>query len=143
MRSRLSELSFPSVAAGLLTAGLAMAALLTPANAGGSGRDRIYADSFGNLIVLSPSGYKRIVVGQGHLAAELAAYEQGGRPDDVVYLDNDDVVVPYECWKPAVLLKGRSYMYGLEDGELPDLPGKWCGIPERAAPGAAIRRVQP
>jgi hypothetical protein len=23
-----------------------------------------------------------------------------------------------------VLLKGRSYMYGLEDGELPDLPGK-------------------
>ena len=28
-----------------------------------------------------------------------------------------------DCWKPAVLLKGRSYMYGLEDGELPDLPG--------------------
>jgi hypothetical protein len=143
MRWRLSELSFLPLAASLLAAGLALAGLIAPANAGGAGRDRVYADSFGNLIVHSRSGYKRIVVGQGQLAGELAAYEQGGRSDDVVYFDNDDVAVPYECWKPAVLLKGRSYMYGLEDGELPDLPGKWCGIPERAPPGAAIRRVQP
>ena len=145
MRSRLSEMSFLPFAAGLLAVGFATAGLATSANAGGgSGHDRIYADSFGNLIVRSPSGYKRIVVGQGHLAGELAAYEAGGRPDDVVYLDDgDDVAVPYECWKPAVLLKGRSYMYGLEDGELPDLPGKWCGIREPAPPGAAIRRVQP
>jgi hypothetical protein len=144
MRSRLSELRLLPLAAGLLTAGLVMAGLAAPANAGGGGHDRVYADSFGNLIVHSRTGYKRIVVGQGHLAGELAAYEQGGRSDDVVYLDEDgDVAVPYECWKPAVLLKGRSYMYGLEDGELPDLPGKWCGIPERAPPGAAMRRVQP
>ena len=142
MRSKLSELSFRPLAAGLLAAGLA--GFAAPANAGNSGRDRVYADSFGNLVVHSRTGYKRIVVGQGHLAKELAAYEQGGRPDDVVYLDNGDYgAVPYECWKPAVLLKGRGYMYGLEDGELPDLPGKWCGIPERAPPGAAIRRVQP
>jgi hypothetical protein len=119
--------------------------LAAPAYAGGGPyHDRIYADSFGNLVVHSRSGYKRIVVGQGHLAKELADYEQPGSRADVVYLeDGDDEAVPYECWKPAVLLKGRSYMYGLEDGELPDLPGKWCGIPERAAPGAAIRRVQP
>ena len=143
MRSKLSELSFLPLAAGLLTAGLAIPGLAAPAHAGGGGHDRIYADSFGNLIVHSRTGYKRIVVGQGHLAGELAAYEQGGSgtSDDVVY--GNDEAVPYECWKPAVLLKGRSYMYGLEDGELPDLPGKWCGIPEHAAPGAAIRRVQP
>jgi hypothetical protein len=140
MRSKLSELSFLPLAVALMVTGLT-----APAYAGGGPyHDRIYADSFGNLVVHSRSGYKRIVVGQGHLAKELADYEQPGSRADVVYLDDgDDEAVPYECWKPAVLLKGRSYMYGLEDGELPDLPGKWCGIPERAAPGAAIRRVQP
>jgi hypothetical protein len=140
MRSKLSELSFLPLAVALMVTGLA-----APAYAGGGPyHDRIYADSFGNLVVHSRSGYKRIVVGQGHLAKELADYEQPGSRADVVYLDDgDDEAVPYECWKPAVLLKGRSYMYGLEDGELPDLPGKWCGIPEHAAPGAAIRRVQP
>jgi hypothetical protein len=144
MRSRLSELSFLPLAAGLLTAGLTISGLAAPAAAdGGPYRDRIYADSFGNLVVHSRSGYKRIVVGQGHLARELADYE-GGSPDDVVYLDNDDggEIVFRDCWKPAVLLKGRSYMYGLEDGELPDLPGG-CHPEQRAAPGAALRRVQP
>ncbi len=143
MRSRLSELSFLPLAAGLLAAGRAISGLAAPAAAdGGPYRDRIYADSFGNLVVHSRSGYKRIVVGQGHLARELADYE-GGSPDDVVYLDEDDGEVVYrDCWKPAVLLKGRSYMYGLEDGELPDLPGG-CHSVQRAAPGAALRRVQP
>jgi hypothetical protein len=139
MRSRLSELSFLPLIIGLMAGGLA-----APANAGGGPyHDRVYADSFGNLVVHSRSGYKRIVVGQGHLAKELADYERP-RDRDVVYLDeDDDEAVPYQCWKPAVLLKGRSYMYGLEDGELPDLPGKWCGTSERAPPGAALRRVQP
>jgi hypothetical protein len=139
MRLKLSELSFLPLALGLSAAALSL-----PAQAGGgAGHDRIYADSFGNLIVHSRSGYKRIVVGQGHLAQELAAYESP-RDSDVVYLDDvGDGTVPYECWRPAVLLKGRSYMYGLEDGELPDLPGKWCGTGEHAAPGAALRRVQP
>lgn len=139
MRLKLSELSFLPLALGV-----AAAALAFPAQAeGGPHHDRIYADSFGNLVVHSRSGYKRIVVGRGHLAQELAEYE---RPRDhaVVYLDQaGDGVVPYECWRPAVLLKGRSYMYGLEDGELPDLPGKWCGLASHAAPGAALRRVQP
>ena len=90
MRSRLSELSFLPLAAGLLTVGLTISGLAVPAAAdGGPYRDRIYADSFGNLVVHSRSGYKRIVVGQGHLARELADYE-GGSPDDVVYLDDDD-----------------------------------------------------
>ena len=136
MRLRPSGMSF------LLVLGTIAAALATPASAGSSDRDRIYADSVGNLVVHRRSGYKRIVVGQGHLARELADYE-AGYVGDVVYLDDQDDA-PYECWKPAVLLKGRSYMYGLEDGELPDLPGKWCGgSTEHAAPGAALRRVQP
>src|SRR5688500_4067849 len=101
MRSKLSELSFLPLAAALLVTGL-----VAPADAGGGSHDRIYADSFGNLVVHSRSGYKRIVVGQGHLAKELADYEQAGSRADVVYLDNDDdEAVPYECWKPAVLLK--------------------------------------
>jgi hypothetical protein len=139
MRSTLSELSFLPLAVSLMVGGLA-----APAHAGGGPyHDRVYADSFGNLVVHSRSGYKRIVVGKGHLARELAGYEQPQGGDGVVYLDEeDDDVVFRECWKPAVLLKGRSYMYGLEDGELPDLPGG-CHSGQRAAPGAALRRVQP
>jgi hypothetical protein len=133
---KLSNLSLP-LAVGLVAFGLSM-----PVQAESSYSDRIYADSFGNLVVHSRSGSKRIVVGQGALAQELADYERPHAPD-LAHVDSEDAAVPYECWKPAVLLKGRSYMYGLEDGELPDLPGKWCGLPEHAAPGAAIRRVQP
>lgn len=119
MRLRLNEIG--------LSVAIAIGALALPAKAG-SLQDRIYADSFGNLVVHSRSGYKRIVVGAGHLAKELAAYEQSNNRDDVIYLDEYESGAPLlrECWKPAVLLKGRSYMYGLEDGELPDLPGKWC-----------------
>lgn len=139
MRLKLKDLGFLPLAVGLAVAGLA-----APAQAGsGSYHDRVYADSFGNLVIHSRSGYKRIVVGQGHLAKELAEYQQPGSQDEVVYLNDDDGgVVLRDCWKPAVLLKGRSYMYGLEDGELPDLPGG-CHSEQRAAPGAALRRVQP
>ncbi len=117
MRLKLGKLSFLALA---LT--LAAGAMTSPALAGNSHRDRIYADSFGNLVVHSRNGYKRIVVGAGHLARDLASYEDAGN-DGVVYLDEDDGYVAPTCWKAAVLLKGRSYMYGLEDGELPDLPG--------------------
>ncbi len=132
------------IGAGLLTLVLGATAfgMSKPVLAGNSDSDRIYADSFGNLVVHSRNGSKRIVVGQGALAKELADYVRTQDPT-VAYADSGEESVPYECWKPAVLLKGRSYMYGLEDGELPDLPGKWCGLPEHAAPGAAIRRVQP
>jgi len=142
MRLRLSDLSFLPLVVASTAACLAVSGLASPAFAGGGPyHDRVYADSFGNLVVHSRSGYKRIVVGQGHLAKELAGYEQAG--DGVVYLDDDEGEIVFrDCWKPAVLLKGRSYMYGLEDGELPDLPGG-CHAEQRAAPGAAVRRVQP
>lgn len=110
----------------LAAAGIALgtAVLSAPADAGSRLKDRIYADSFGNLIVYSRSGYKRIVIGAGHLAEELSAYEGGKSADepDVVYLDEGDYIAKHRYYgrhcKP-VLLKGRSYMYGLPDGYLP------------------------
>jgi hypothetical protein len=75
-------------------------------------RDHAYADSFGNLVVRSASGYKRIIVGQGHLARELSSYEGA-----------DDGYRGYrDCYRPPHLFKGRDYMYGLPDGVLPQAP---------------------
>jgi len=88
-------------------------------------RDHIYSDSFGNLVIQSPSGYKRIVVGQGHLAKELSSYEAASSGDpDVVYLDDDrDGYRSYsDCYRTPHLFKGRDYMYGLPDGVLPQAP---------------------
>jgi hypothetical protein len=98
---------------------LASAALTSaPALAGGL-HDHVYADSFGNLIIHSPAGYKRIIVGEGHLAKELSEFTSAGEPE-VVYLDEDDRVAGIrECYRPPWLLKGRSYMYGFDQGEIP------------------------
>ena len=134
MRLKLGRLSFVPLA---LT--MAVGTMASPALAGSPYHDRIYADSFGNLVVHSRNGYKRIVVGAGHLARDLARYEDGS-DDGGVYLDDEGsgYAMP-TCWKPAVLLKGRSYMYGLDDGELPDLPGG-CHAQSSAAPGIVMRR---
>lgn len=96
-------------------------AVCAPAMAGGY-HDRVHADSFGNLIINSPSGYKRIVVGQGHLARELAEYSRAGQPD-VVYLDGSEARVraTRRCRVDGVLLHGRGYMYGLPDNVVPVL----------------------
>jgi hypothetical protein len=81
-------------------------------------RDRVEADSFGNLVIYSAAGYKRIIVGQGHRAAELQAFVGDKDEPSVVYLDQGRIVNP-NC-PHAVLLKGRSYMYGLPDGVVPE-----------------------
>lgn len=99
---------------------LAVVACAGTAAAGGYS-DRVHADSYGNLIIRSSAGYKRIVVGQGHLAEELAAYSGAGEPK-VVYLDppaGDRIV--RRCRSQGVLLHGRSYMYGLPDNVVPVL----------------------
>lgn len=95
-----------------------------PASAGSAHHDYIYADSFGNLVIHSRAGYKRIVVGAGHLAKELAGYERSG-DEDVVYLDEAPTGVVRDCYRPPVLVKGRSYMYGFDQGEIP-LQGGPC-----------------
>ncbi len=99
----------------------ATVALALPAFAGGWDQDRVFADSFGNLVVQSSAGYKRIVVGEGHTARNFSGYV-GPR---VVYLDRQDGAVARNCYRPPMLLKGRSYMYGFSEGEIPQ-PGLRC-----------------
>lgn len=94
---------------------------VAPSAAGGL-YDRVYADSFGNLVIRSPSGYKRIVVGQGHLAKELGEYSRAGAGPEIIYYDEADRV-RRDCQRHGVLLKGRSYMYGLPDNTVPVLVG--------------------
>lgn len=112
------------VQAGLSTKYLAVLAVTAmavaysvPASAGSRHQDRVYADSFGNLVIDSAAGYKRILVGEGRLAKELAAYTSAGQPK-IVYADE---IGGLDCYRPPVFVKGRSYMYGLSDGEMPQL----------------------
>lgn len=109
---------------------LGAAVLATPALADRP-RDRVEADSFGNLVVWSSAGYKRIVVGKGDLAPELADFVEAGRPKVIYGVDprdaggarDGDAVHYRHCYRPPVLLKGRDHMYGLADGELPVIGG--------------------
>ncbi|MGB3390640.1 MAG: hypothetical protein WBA88_21970 [Pseudaminobacter sp.] len=107
--AKLGTRLLPALAAGFVIS------LAAPAMAGG-GHDRIHADSFGNLIIDSAAGYKRIVVGQGHHARELSQYMQADGPR-VVYLDEAERKA--DCFRPPVLVKGRSYMYGFDQGVIP------------------------
>jgi hypothetical protein len=102
-------------AAPLLAAAIGFA---LPASAGE--RDHVYADSFGNLVVESAAGYKRIIVGEGKLAKELADYVGAGQPHVETYVAPETALVR-DCYRPPVFVKGRSYMYGLSDGEMPEL----------------------
>lgn len=106
---------------------VAVAALAAPAAADSLYRDHAYADSFGNLVVYAPSGYKRIIVGRGYLADQIASGGEDSGPH-VVRLHKAPGQYTYlrhgegEC---AVLLHGRSYMYGLPDNVVP-VPAKDC-----------------
>lgn len=88
----------------------------TPAMAG-EGADRVHADSFGNLVIHSSAGYKRIIVGMGHVAE---AYQLTGS-----YYEPEEAQprpVARRCWRPPHVWHGRSQMYGLRDGEVPQAP---------------------
>lgn len=106
-RSKIKTSLMPAVLAGLV-------AFAAPAAAG----DHIYADSFGNLIVDSAAGYKRIVVGQGHLARKAAQFSRSHEPR-MIYPDSDPALAMQECFQAPVLIKGRSYMYGFDQGAIP------------------------
>jgi hypothetical protein len=117
---------------------LAAAAALFIALPGAEAHQRVYADPYGNLIVISPSGYKQIIVGKGHLADEVRAAigepkivyrseghrdggdRQGfGQPpygDDALHAANGA-----ECIHNGVVLHGRAFMYGINRGEAADL----------------------
>ncbi len=103
----------------LLVAASALLAVASTPALGGRLKERVYDDSFGNLIIISPAGYKRIVVGMGHLAAD---YESPRAPE-VVYLEGARRGPQLKrCHQPPVLWKGRGYMYGLAEGEIPTPP---------------------
>jgi len=112
MRSRIRlRLAAPLLV--VVAAGLAM-----PASA--RERDHVYADSFGNLVIESAAGYKRIIVGEGKLAKELSDYVGAGQAK-VEYYNESESYAERDCYRPPVFVKGRSYMYGLSDGEMPEL----------------------
>lgn len=98
-----------------LAAALMLAATCSTALAGGLFDEQYHADSFGNLVVYSPAGYKRIVVGQGHV---LAAYRaQSGEAHDDGYVE--EPAYSRHCRYVPGMFKGRSYMYGLPDHVVP------------------------
>lgn len=118
---RLNTNMFPALArlAAVFALGAVLMASAGAATAGGRLKERVYDDSFGNLIIISPAGYKRIVVGMGHLAAE---YQSHDRPVVIYGETGKRWMHRRYCYQPPVLWKGRSYMYGLADGEIPTPP---------------------
>ena len=98
-----------------------VASQAAPALAGDRHQDRVYADSFGNLVIDSAAGYKRIIVGEGKLAKKLADYTSAGQPKVIYQNESDEISGGGDCYRPPVFVKGRSYMYGLSDGEMPNL----------------------
>jgi hypothetical protein len=114
MRSLITVLRATLPALAVLTVGG------TASLAGGFSHDRVYADSFGNLVIESAAGYKRIIVGEGGQAEQLSKYTSAGQADiDVVYADGAGRHVVNDCYRPPALIKGRSYMYGFDEGEIP------------------------
>ena len=124
MRMNVSKPGLAPLAAAL---GLAGCLAAGGAAAGSLYQEQVHADSFGNLVIYSPAGYKRIVVGQGYLAEDLkAAQAQVARrhhhgPGYRYRHDRYD----RHCNRQPVLLHGRSYMYGLPDNVVP-VPAGIC-----------------
>lgn len=106
----------------VLAAAAALAALAAMPAAAGSVKDRVYADSFGNLVIHSPSGYKRIIVGQGE-AAEAYNLTGSYYEPEVVYLESERPKRHLRrCHRPPYLWRGRSHMYGLPENVVPQAP---------------------
>jgi hypothetical protein len=121
MRSNWGRSRLPALVLTALAVGLAAPAVAGPRqHAGPRLSDRVYADPFGNLVIDSASGYKRILVGEGKAAREWSGYTGAGHPR-VVYDSESDEIGMLDCYRPPVFVKGRSYMYGLSDGEMPEL----------------------
>ncbi len=119
MRSIAKLLSAVPLAAGVFVAA-------APAVAADSYGERYHADSFGNLIVYSPAGYKRIIVGQGHVLAE---YEAQAAAEPQRFEDDGPTVESHayrHCYTVPGMFKGRSYMYGLPDGVVPTPARRIC-----------------
>jgi hypothetical protein len=106
-----------------LAAALLIGGLAAPAFADDLYGEQVHADSFGNLVIYSPSGYKRIVVGKGHLAPALARITGNDGPT-VIYGDAEESY-GRSCRREPMRWQGRSRMYGLPDHVVPT-PGWRC-----------------
>lgn len=87
-------------------------------------RDRVHADSFGNLVIYSAASYKRIIVGMGHAAEGYNAtgsYYETEEPN-VVYLEGQTTQAVRYCHRPPYRWHGRSHMYGLPENVVPQAP---------------------
>lgn len=107
---------------------LAAAATLAVGVAGhataGNLRDRVHADSFGNLVIYSAAGYKRIIVGQGEAADGYnltGSYYEPETPR-VIHGRERAHTERVHCWRPPHRWQGRSHMYGLPDHVVPQAP---------------------
>lgn len=103
-------------------AAAAAATMLTftvAATAAENGRDRVHADSFGNLVILSQAGYKRIIVGMGHVAE---AYQLTGSYYEPEVIEWEAPREARRCVRPPHVWHGRSHMYGLDAGVVPQAP---------------------
>ncbi|MCR4268139.1 hypothetical protein [Nitratireductor sp. ZSWI3] len=106
----------------LFVAAALAAAGATSALAGGYSGERVYADAYGNLVIHSRAGFKRILVGRGEMAADYA--QLGVEAPHTAYLERHAGKLYLRRAAPCsegVLVKGRGYMYGLPDGVLPVL----------------------
>jgi hypothetical protein len=88
--------------------------------------ERYHADSFGNLIVYSPAGYKRIIVGQGNVLAQLDDRSDVAEPRVYSYDGATEGRSYRRCYTVPGMFKGRSYMYGLPDGVVPSPARRVC-----------------
>lgn len=117
------------------TAVLAFALGISAASASDSlYQDQVSADSFGNLVIHSAAGYKRIVVGAGELAAKLHDFGSGrdatpgrneldeGRGAGGGPLGYAEPGYP-DCLRGAAVVHGRSYMYGVPANVAPVIEG--------------------
>jgi hypothetical protein len=122
---------------GLAACALAAAMALVSAAAASADiyRDRVHADSFGNLVIYSAAGYKRIIVGMGEAADGYNATGSYYEPETPSQPSREDAQYRYGhgyhghgykgCGREPVLLHGRSHMYGLPANVIP-VPAGLC-----------------
>jgi hypothetical protein len=70
----------------------------------------VTADSYGNAIIITQGGAKVIAVGQAELAENFVA--------------ENNVESGKNCREVGIVLKGRSFMYGIGDGDAVPLATK-------------------
>jgi len=90
----------------------------------GLGATRAYPDSQGNLTIRAAAGYKHILVGRADEIDMVARQIRSARdarndPGADFYSEEAAHTTPVVCAGRDGILKGRSYMYGLDRNETP------------------------